>query len=174
MASQDAVQFYESIRSRDAPLAAIEGQACHLIRTQTGYEPTNVGSFGLLLNLPDSDLDLSIGAAPKHIEPIRKALPESRWNFVATRETRPGTVRHVYRQRVEGVLVDLAIMAGEDLDLLRPGLARCRREMTDEQRAAHVWEKKRLKESGDSEAYAVFKLGPYVEYCPGFSWLPLP
>ena len=42
------------------------------------------------------------------------------------------------------------------------------------ERVEHVFEKHRLKNAGDKDGYSKFKLAPYIEYCPGFSWLPLP
>lgn len=170
----EAYLYYKSIRVEDERLAAVEGKAIHRIRQWTGYEPVNVGSFGLLLNLPGSDLDLSIGVVSIDFQAVCKEIDRAGCEFLAIRETRPGTVRHVYRFMLEEIEVDFAIMSDEDLRLLVPGLVSCRRGMTHEERIEHVYEKRRLREQGDKQGYANFKMAPYMKYCPGFSWIPLP
>ena len=165
-------EFYRFIRMQDNELASIEGRAVNEIRKRTGYEAANVGSFGLLLNLPNSDLDLSLGVSEADIDDVRAELAEWGCKFVATRETRPGTVRYVYRTVCSGVEIDIALMREDDWVLLCRGLVNCRRSMDAHERVQHCFHKQYLKDTCPS-AYAEFKLEPYIKYCPGFSWRPI-
>jgi len=54
-----AEELYKAMRRQDAELSAIERRAQAKIWELTGYRAEDVGSFGLLLNLPESDLDLA-------------------------------------------------------------------------------------------------------------------
>jgi hypothetical protein len=56
-----AEQLYEAVRFQDAELSAREERVRSMIDELRGYRPEDAGSFGLLLNLPGSDLDLAIG-----------------------------------------------------------------------------------------------------------------
>jgi hypothetical protein len=51
-------ELYQTMRSQDPELGAREQRARAKILALTGYRAEDVGSFGLLLNLPGSDLDL--------------------------------------------------------------------------------------------------------------------
>lgn len=169
--NQEAELFYKSIREEDDRLTTIEGRARYLVRKWTGYEAVNVGSFALLLNLPSSDLDLSMGAIAQDFDAVCEEIANSGCQFIATRESRPGSFRKVYRFQIDSIDIDLAVLRDDDLFLLMPGLVRCRRGMTYIERVEHVYEKQRLYKTNNKRAYFEFKMKPYLKYCPEFSWL---
>jgi hypothetical protein len=170
--THEAQQLYDSIRANDAKLLAVEAKAIVAIRELTGYVAEDVGSFGLLLNLPGSDLDLAIGVPDRDRDRV-VAILKSAMKYKGERQTSSKTIRHVFVFTVAGVEVDLGILPTEDFSQLIHGLNRCRTEMTMQERVLHVWEKHTLKLQQRHEDYARLKLEPYARFCPGFIWVPI-
>ncbi len=168
-----AVALYKSIRDDDERLATIEGRAVNFIRQCTAYEPLDVGSFGLMLNIPGSDLDLSMGVDDNDVDRVQKILSNQGLKFKGERITRPNTVRYVFAMSLENVEIDIAVLKREDFQLIIRGLEQCRRELTERERIIHVYKKLVLKRQGNKETYAKFKLASYIKYCPGFCWVPI-
>ena len=168
-----AEELYENVRAQDAKLSAIEDRVRFLIHQLTGYHASNVGSFGLLLNLPGSDLDLAIGVTAEDRACVLEACYRHGMTFKGERQTSATTTRKVFEFLFEDVAVDLGILPKGDFDLLVPCLERCRKEMTHGERIEHVWKKWRLKQEGRQQEYAELKLEPYARFCPSFLWRPI-
>jgi hypothetical protein len=171
--------FYFSIRENDAKLSLIERNSLSFLKEWTGCDGINVGSFGLLLNISSSDIDIGIGANPDDIERIRQSLEEKGCLFKAERVTRKidqeglCTSRFVYLFQIDGIDIDISVYLDTDLKILSQGLFKCRKEMSLEDRIEHVWQKNELKLSGNVSGYANYKIEPYEKFCKGFLWKPL-
>jgi hypothetical protein len=144
-----------------------------MIDELTGYCPDDVGSFGLLLNLPGSDLDLAIGVPAEDQDRVFKICHRQGMKFKGERQTSATSTRKVFEFTFENVPVDLGVLPKEDFDLLVSCLERCRREMTRDERVEHVWRKWKLKQDGRQREYAELKLEPYARFCPSFVWKPI-
>ena len=168
-----AEQLYEAVRFQDAELSAREERVRSMIDELTGYCPEDVGSFGLLLNLPGSDLDLAIGVPAEDQDRVFGVCHRQGMKFKGERWTSPTSTRKVFEFTFENVPVDLGVLPKEDFDLLVSCLERCRREMTRDERVEHVWQKWKLKQDGRQREYAELKLEPYARFCPSFDWKPI-
>ncbi|HEY8985334.1 MAG TPA: hypothetical protein VIU15_37880 [Streptomyces sp.] len=170
-----ASQFYETMRADDAHLLKVRAEASSLIREWTGYTPRDVGSFGTRLNLETSDLDLGIGFPVERRGDLMQALVgEGRAAFLGERQTRYSTTRLVFSFTVSGIEIDLSALTVEDFAVACRMLDEIDAGMTQEERIAHTWVKHLLRERGDLEAYAEWKLVTYARYCPEFNWVPIP
>jgi hypothetical protein len=168
-----AEEFYEAIRRQDPGLRAREERACARIEELTGYRAQDVGSFGLALNLPGSDLDLAIGVPPTDKDRVVAIFTEQGMNDKGERQTSLTTTRRVFEFSFEDIPIDIGVLPTTDFVLLVSSLERCRKEMTHEERVEHVWQKWKLKQQGRREEYAQLKLAPYARFCPSFLWKPI-
>jgi hypothetical protein len=166
-------QLYAAIRSHDSGLLATEERVRSKIEGLTGYRAEDVGSFGLLLNLPGSDLDLAIGVLPDDQKRVLELLHREGMRFKGERPTSATTTRKVFELDFENLQVDIGVLPRDDFDLLVSSLKRCVAEMTDQERVEHVWRKWNLKQEGRREEYAQLKLEPYARFCPSFIWTPI-
>lgn len=141
--------------------------------TAQGYRTEDVGSFGLLLNLPGSDLDLAIGVPSNDQERVLEVLRREEMRFKGERQTSATSNRKVFEIDFEDLQVDVGVLPKDDFDLLLSSLKRCVAEMTDHERVEHVWRKWNLKQEGRREEYAQLKLEPYARFCPSFIWTPI-
>jgi hypothetical protein len=169
---KQAVEFYNKIRSHDGRILELEERAITYVFQLTGYKAEDVGSFGLKLNLPDSDLDLAIGVPAADSDRVLSAL-RMHMKYKGERTTRDSSTRHVFALSIDGVEIDLGVLPDDDFSLLCESLERCRREMTHEERIEHVWQKNTLKKEGRRLEYATLKLLPYARFCPTFRWVPI-
>jgi hypothetical protein len=168
-----AEELYKTMRRQDAKLSAIERRAQAKILELTGYCAEDVGSFGLLLNLPESDLDLAIGLLSADKDRVAAILTKEGMKDEGERQTSLTTTRRVLRFTFEDVSIDIGLLPMDDFNLLVSSLARCRSEMTHAERVEHVWQKWTLKHEGRREEYAQLKLAPYARFCPSFFWKPI-
>lgn len=164
--------FYDSIRAQDPRLAAIEAKAIKKVGELIGNTAIDVGSFGLLLNLPESDLDLAVGVPPSDA-PRALAILRAAMQFKGERKTSAATTRHIFAFAVDDVEIDLGVLPETDLRILEQGLNRCRAGMTRAERIEHVWKKWQLKKANRRAEYARLKLEPYRQFCPSFLWTPI-
>jgi hypothetical protein len=170
---------YREIRANDKSLAMIEGKAIHLLRSITGLDPVNVGSFGLLLNISSSDIDLGIGVfATNHFQRICERLSQAHFKYKQARETRYisedlTTKRFVFSKVMGEIDIDVSIYHDCDLRLLTEGSYTCRTSMTKIEKSEHTWNKVTLKKSNMTEEYNLYKLEPYIMYNPGFKWVSI-
>lgn len=167
-----AEALYDQIRGDDPRILAIRSRAVDRIERATGYRAADVGSFGLELNLPDSDLDLAIGVPPSDLLRVLDALT-ARYSYKGERVSSATTSRHVFCFEQDGIEIDVGVLPDRDLAALEEGLDRCRRQMTRLEKVEHVWHKHRLKQAGEEQAYARLKLESYAKYCPTFLWQPI-
>ena len=91
-----AEQLYEAVRFQDAELSAREDRVRSMIDELTGYCPEAVGSFGLLLNLPGSDLDLAIGVPAEDQDRVFKICHRQGMKFKGERQTSATSTRKVF------------------------------------------------------------------------------
>ncbi|MFI5986960.1 hypothetical protein ACIBEA_39620 [Streptomyces sp. NPDC051555] len=165
--------FYEQMRVHDDRLEQIRTDAADLITEWTGHKPRDVGSFGTKLNLETSDLDLGIGYPVEDREVLHKALkPHTR--FLGERKTRFSTSRLVFAFSVNGIDIDLSALTVEDFAVSCRMLDQIDVTMTHDERIAHTWVKHLLRTSGQTQAYAAWKLVTYARFCPEFNWVPIP
>ncbi|MEU1905402.1 hypothetical protein [Streptomyces hygroscopicus] len=170
-----ATAFYESMRAHDDHLLKVRAEASALIQEWTGCAPRDVGSFGTRLNLEMSDLDLGIGFPVERREELMRSLvEEGRAEFLGERNTSFSTTRLVFSFEIAGIEIDLSALTVEDFTVACRMLDQIDTEMTREERVAHTWVKHLLRQSGDLEAYAEWKLVTYARYCPEFHWVPIP
>ncbi|MFI0742771.1 hypothetical protein ACH4PU_32520 [Streptomyces sp. NPDC021100] len=170
-----ASAFYEAMRTHDDHLLKVRDQASGLIEQWTGCVPRDVGSFGTRLNLETSDLDLGIGFPVERREELMQALAGTgRAKFLGERYTSFSTTRLVFAFEVAGIEIDLSALTVADFAVACRMLDQIDAEMTREERIAHTWVKHLLRESGDLDAYAGWKLVTYARYCPEFNWVPIP
>ena len=171
--------FYKAIREKDVDVAVVEGKAIHELRLLTGLDPINVGSFGLMLNISSSDIDLGIGVSNKDdFHSACTSLLSAGFKYKQARDTRfidssTTTKRFVFSKYMDNVEIDVSVYHSHDLYLLSEGGAKCRTSMSDEDRAEHTWNKNKLKNSGMRDEYNIYKLKPYIEYKPGFKWVAI-
>jgi hypothetical protein len=145
-------------------LSAKEGRARVKIVELTGYRAKNVGSFGLLLNLPGSDLDLAIGVPQADKDRVVAIFAKEGMKDEGERQTSLTTTRRVFKFTLEDVSIDIGVLPVGDFQVLVSSLERCRMEMTHAERVEHVWQKWTLKQEGRSEEYAQLKLAPYARF----------
>jgi Nucleotidyltransferase domain len=169
---EQALLFYGEIRKNDEAISQIENKAITYIRELIGYTAEDVGSFGLGLNLPDSDLDLAVGVSNNDLQRVILILKEN-LNFKGERRTTDRSSRYVFVTELEKVEIDVGVMPDEDMKILRKSLEACRKKMTQNEKIEHVWEKYKLKRDGMMQEYAALKLIPYRTFCPTFSWIPI-
>ena len=169
---KQAVEFYNNIRSYDGRILELEERAVAYVFELAGYKAEDVGSFGLKLNLPDSDLDLAIGVPVTDRDRVLNIL-RTHLKYKGERITRDSSTRHVFGLSIDGVEIDLGVLPDDDFSLLCESLEQCRREMTQEERIEHVWRKNTLKKEGRRLEYATLKLLPYARFCPTFRWVPI-
>jgi hypothetical protein len=168
-----AEAFWREQRKRDEELLVVRARAAGLIRDWTGYESRDVGSFGLLLNLATSDLDLGIGYPPDQRNALVTALgPQTA--FKGERRTRFSTTRLVFAFTVQGIEVDLSVLTEEDFAVACRMLDEIEATMTERERIAHTWVKHLLRSAGRMDEYAEWKLVTYARFCPEFRWVPIP
>lgn len=171
--------FYQSIRDQDKVLARVEGEACCLVRTATGLDALNVGSFGLQLNIASSDIDLGIGVPDvSKFAQVGEQLLATGFNYKQIRPTRylsaeHTTSRFVFAQNLYGIEIDVSVYHVSDLMLLMNGGMRCRTLMSTADKACHTLNKFKLREANRLELYNIYKLEPYIRYKPGFAWGPI-
>ncbi|WP_370132480.1 hypothetical protein [Streptacidiphilus sp. EB103A] len=168
-----AQEFYASMRVHDERLHRVRAHAGDLIRQWTGFEPRDVGSFGIGLNLETSDLDLGIGYPVERRAELMEAMSEHA-RFLGERNTSSTTTRLVFAFELEDVEVDLSALAPEDFTVANRMLDQIADTMTQPERIAHTWVKHLLRSSGRLEDYAAWKLVTYGRFCPEFNWVPIP
>ncbi|WNV84950.1 hypothetical protein [Umezawaea sp. Da 62-37] len=158
-----AEHFYQQRRRHDAALLVVREKAAALIRTWTGHESRDVGSFGLGLNLEASDLDLGIGYPAEQREVLVAALAGhavfkgervTRFPAADFSEGAPATTRLVFAFTVGGVEVDLSALTVEDFAVACRMLDDIEAHMTERERVAHTWVKHLLRSSGRMQDYA--------------------
>lgn len=159
----DSRNYYASIRTHDRRLSDIEQRFRNYLLEQIGYSAVNNGSFGLLLNLDCSDLDLAIGVPESKLDEVNSTL-SMLGSFKAKRQSTMDSVRFVYQFYLDGIEIDLGVLPPRDFDLTVNGMDRCRQSMTHEERVEHVWKKYTLKRMGDWQEYSRYKLEPYEKY----------
>ncbi|MGH3913005.1 MAG: hypothetical protein ACRDTC_06300 [Pseudonocardiaceae bacterium] len=179
-----AEQFYQQRRCHDAILLAVREKAAALIRTWTGHDSRDVGSFGLRLNLETSDLDLGIGYPEDQRDRLIAALDghamfkgERVTRFPAAERPENGdatTTRLVFAFTVDTVDVDLSALTVEDFAVACRMLDDIEAAMTEHERIAHAWVKYLLRSTGRMDEYAEWKLVTYARFCPEFNWVPIP
>lgn len=168
-----AKEFWRARRVQDAELAAVQMTAVDLIRSWTGCQSRDVGSFGLRLNLETSDLDLGIGYPVDQRDTLITALgPHT--VFKGERKTRFSTTRLVFAFTIEGIEVDLSVLTEEDFAVACRMLDEIEATMTEQEQIAHTWIKHLLRSSGRMNEYAEWKLVTYARFCPEFNWVPIP
>lgn len=179
-----AEAFYRQRRRYDEVLRGVRAKAMSLIREWTGREPRDVGSFGLRLNLENSDLDLGIGYPVEQRDRLMTALA-AHASFKGERVTRfPAaegsdggsgtTTRLVFAFTVDGVDIDLSALTEEDFAVACRMLDDIGANMTERERIAHTWVKHLLRSAGRMDQYAEWKLVTYARFCPEFTWEPIP
>jgi hypothetical protein len=167
-----ALAFYDQVRVRDPALRRANEAAIDLIHRETAYTPENVGSFGIGVNLPDSDLDLIIGVPTEDVPRVLGRL--SRFmTYHGRRRSTPTSTREIFHGRVDGIAIDLGVLPPDDFTAVVAGARRWRDEMTRDEKALYVWMKKRLKESRAAREYATFKIMASRRYIPRFEWVPV-
>lgn len=173
------IAFYQKMRAKDVDVALIEGQAIHQLRAITGLDPINVGSFGLLLNIASSDLDLGLGIPfGNDFFSVCRKLIDAGFKYKQARDTRflsaqQTTQRFVFSHQRDGFDIDVSVYHSADLFLLADGGFKCRNTMTEIEKAEHTWNKFTLKERGLDDEYILYKLEPYIIYKPGFKWVAI-
>ena len=168
-----AEEFWQARRAQDDELVAVRAKATDLIRSWTGCQSRDVGSFGLRLNLETSDLDLGIGYPVDQRDTLTTVLgPHT--VFKGERKTRFSTTRLVFALTVEGIEVDLSALTEEDFVVACRMLDEIEATMTEREQIAHTWIKHLLRSSGRMSEYAEWKLVTYARFCPEFSWVPIP
>lgn len=172
LTSNEAKELYDSIRTMDSQLSAIEGRVIEWIKEITSYRAIDVGSFGLGLNLLQSDLDLAIGVPHRDLARVLDVLGQN-GKLKGVRKTTSSSVRHVFLMPGWEVNIDLGVLQPEDFALLQCGLARIRHGMSLADKIEHVWRKHQLRQAGLKEEYARTKLEPYQKFCPEFHWIPI-
>lgn len=179
-----AEEFYQQRRQYDTALLAVRQKAAALIRTWTGHDARDVGSFGLRLNLETSDLDLGIGYPVEQRDRLIAAL-DGHAVFKGERVTRfpaaewpegasTTTTRLVFAFTVDGVDVDLSALTVEDFAVACRMLDDIEAALTERERVAHTWVKRLLRSAGRMDEYAEWKLVTYARFCPEFDWVPIP
>lgn len=179
-----AEMFYRERRQHDEVLLPVRAKAMSLIREWTGREPQDVGSFGLRLNLENSDLDLGIGYSVEQRDTLITALAahasfkgERVTRFPAAERSDGGsgtTTRLVFAFTVDGVDIDLSVLTEEDFAVACRMLNDIEANMTEHERIAHTWVKYLLRSAGRMDEYAEWKLVTYARFCPEFNWVPIP
>src|SRR5262245_51500991 len=99
---KQAVEFYNKVRSHDGRIMELEERAVAYVFQLTGYKAEDVGSFGLKLNLPDSDLDLAIGVPVADSDRVLSTL-RTHLKYKGERMTRDSSTRHVFALSIDGV-----------------------------------------------------------------------
>jgi hypothetical protein len=169
---QQAAALYQRIRAHDQRLHAVAAQAAALVRGWTGYPSALLGSFSLGLNVDTSDLDLGLAVHPHALASVAGCL-DGPARFKGERRSTPTSTRLVFGASVDGVSIDIVLLPPADHQILLTALARCRQQMPHPDKFRHVWHKHLLRQAGHRQAYEVFKLGPYLRYCPEFTWTPV-
>ena len=176
---ENKLAFYKKIKESDTNVATVEGKAIHSLRSLTGLDPINVGSFGLELNISSSDIDLGIGVPDSnYFEPVCNKLIEAGFKYKQARDTRylsedQITKRFVFSKDMDGIEIDVSVYHTSDLFLLADGGFKCRSTMSESDKAEHTWNKFKLKEQGMMDDYCIYKLEPYITYKPGFKWISI-
>jgi hypothetical protein len=168
-----AEAFWRARRAHDDELVTVRATAADLIRSWTGCQSRDVGSFGLRLNLETSDLDLGIGYPVDQRDTLITALgPHS--VFKGERTTRFSNTRLVFAFTVDDIEVDLSALTEEDFAIACRMLDEIEATMTEQEQIAHTWIKYLLRSSGRMNEYAEWKLVTYARFCPEFNWVPIP
>lgn len=176
---ENKVDFYNKVRGGDTSVAIVEGKAIHHLRSLTGLDPINVGSFGLGLSIVSSDIDLGIGVpSSRDFEPVCQKLIDAGFKYKQARDTRyisqdQTTKRFVFSKEMDGIEIDVSVYHNSDLFLLADGGFRCRSTMSENEKAEHSWNKFKLKEQGMIDDYCIYKLEPYITYKVGFKWVSI-
>lgn len=157
--------FYREVRSDDGRLGRVQRQAVDLVARLTGRAVADIGSFGLRINLPGSDLDLGIGCPDQDLASVASALAgHAQCHGVAA--TRFGVHRVALSCTIEGVLVDVSVLSERDFASAREMIARVDQGMSDTERIAYTWVKRTLREWGETARLEAWKLAPFERFCP--------
>jgi hypothetical protein len=170
---EKALAFYRAIRAHDDRLHRVSAQASGLIEEWTGQAPRDIGSFGVLLNLETSDLDLAIGYPVDSRDRLMTTLA-SCTEFRGERYTRSSTTRLMFAFTVDAVQVDLCVLTEADFTAACRMLDQFDQNMTFDERVCHTWVKHLLRAQGRLADYAAWKLVTYRRFCPEFNWVPIP
>jgi hypothetical protein len=169
---QQAATLYQRIRAHDQRLHTVAAQAAGLVCGWTGYPCELLGSFALGLNVDTSDLDLGVAVHPHALARIAGCL-DGPARFKGERRSTPTSTRLVFGATVANTSIDIVLLPPGDYQTLLTALARCRQQMPHHDKVRHVWHKHLLRQASHRHAYEVFKLGPYRQYCPEFTWTPV-
>ncbi|GGM57195.1 hypothetical protein GCM10012275_30380 [Longimycelium tulufanense] len=110
-----AEQFWLASRAEDTRLGAVRAEAARLIRSWTGRQPRDVGSFGIQTNLESSDLDLDLGIGyPAEARDALITVMTPHASFAGERRTRFDTTRLVFSFTLHGVEIDVSALTEAD------------------------------------------------------------
>ncbi|MFJ8582781.1 hypothetical protein [Micromonospora sp. NPDC093277] len=166
-----AEQLYADIHRDDQRLFEIRAAFIDDIERLTGATASDIGSFGLGLNLAASDLDLGV-AWPRDRRHELRDLLEPAFTHLGDRQTRFANVRTVFSAAREGIEVDLTVLCQQDYDMARGMHAAIADQMLLAEKIAFTWVKSLLHEAGLKKEYNRWKSAPYHRFCPEFAPSP--
>lgn len=163
-------RLYNKVRLGDITLNKKIKFVADYIFDLTGEKPSVVGSIGMGINIFGSDIDLAIGVTQQQKEEIKKKLDKT-MEFRGERIATPTSTRSLYCMNHEGTHVDLMILNKEDYRNLLNGVIWARIDMSETEKACHVYNKIYLG-IVDENKLEDYKMAIYKRYNPKFSWIP--
>jgi hypothetical protein len=162
-----AEQLYADIHRDDERLLKIRAAFIDHIERHTGATASDIGSFGLGLNLAASDLDLGMAWPTDRRHELRDML-EPAFTHLGDKQTRFANVRTVFSAEREGIEVDLTVLSEQDYAMARGMHSAIADQMSPAERIAFTWVKSLLHEAGLKNEYARWKSAPYRRFCSEF------
>ena len=162
-----AEQLYAEIHRDDQQVFELKAQLVNDIARLTGATASDIGSFGLGLNLAASDLDLGM-AWPRDRRGELRDLLEPTFTHLGDRQTRFANVRTVFSTVRESVEVDLTVLCQQDYAMASGMHAAIAGQMSLMEKVAFTWVKRLLHEAGLKSEYTRWKSAPYQRFCPEF------
>lgn len=160
-----AAAFYREAHAGDERTLGVRARACASLRTWTGLQAADIGSFALGLHLRGSDLDLGLGCPADARSDMIAAL-SSRTRFLGERQTRFHIPRLAFAWTLEGIEIDVTALSPEAFAAACRMISQIQTAMTFEERVAYTWVKHQLVLEGRYAAYASWKQAPFDRYCP--------
>lgn len=130
-----------------------------------------VGSYGMGINTPNSDIDFATFIMPdESITKLDEILQTNNFEFRGKRPSASNTMRYLYSFWWFDQFVDLVILLREDFDYLVNGI-HCANVSMSQTEKRYIIEKKIELENSNIVDFENFKLSIYKRFIPQLLWL---
>jgi len=152
-------------------LGVAEKKAWSFIKELTEVEPKLVGSLAIGIHDLKSDIDFVLPIVPEKLEEVFNKL-NAIAEFRGERSAKSESTRFLFSLRIDSELVDVNLMKPDDAEEFIACIAFAASTMTEEEKIDFAFRKHSYRTTLTQADFDVFKIEPYVRFCPNFVWEP--